>query len=354
MLCPLRAISRKPKGPPIVLPRTMSSQLLSVLLILTPVLAAQVDEDPKKAAEAQEIKTITSGDSEIEILPDGSRVIRTTNKQGEMVEKHIPPGDPAAGGLPELPPDEMARRGGGYFDASVMIRPRRLAPGEAGDLFVHVTLKGHTVVLPGAVIALTYEKAQGPLALGTEELMPAKPGVRETRFKGKLVWDDALTFKIPVSVRSDAKFGNAQFAGAVRLEVSDGKTGEMIGRFQAEAPGQITIGRPFPRPVPQVGEAGPKGAAARAAAGKSAAETATPGIGSNPAKGGTGLGAKATGEGHLVGEAQTTDDPGQSPGGQSEDHVTGAEPGSSLLDLAFWGVGGLLLLGLVLLVMRRR
>jgi len=334
----------------------MKSHLLPVLLILTPALAAQVDEDqPKKrVVEAPEVKAITSGDSEIEILPDGSRVIRTTNKQGEMVERHIPPGDPAAGGIPEMPPDEMARRGAGYFDASVMVRPRRLAPGESGDLYIHVTLRGQAVVLPGAVIALTYERAQGPLAFGQEELIPAKPGVRETRFKGKPVWDDALTFKIPMSVRADAKLGNAQFAGAVRLEISDGKTGEMIGRFQAEAPGRIVIGRPFPRPAPQTGQEGSKGAA-RGAAGSNPAVTAADatGAGASQPKGGAGKEAKATGEGRLVGQAETAGDPGQTPGGQSEDQA-GTEPGHGLLDLAFWGVGGLLLLGLVLLVLRRR
>ena len=331
----------------------MKSQLLPLLLILTPALAAQVDEKPpSKGGDAEEVKAVVSGDSEIEILPDGSRIIRTTNRQGESIERHIPPGDPAAGGIMEMPPDEMARRGGGYFEARVMVRPRRLAPGESGDLYVYVTLGGHAVVVPGASISLTYGKAQGPLALGVEQLLPAALGVRETLFKGKPVWDDALTFKIPLSVSSDAKFGNAAFVGSVQLEVCDGRTGELIGRFRAEAPGRILIGRPFPRPVPRTGPAAPRAAAVQRAAGSSPAADAS-GTGSSRPKGADGNPAKATGEGRLVGEGQTTGDPGQSHPEPSEEQEA-TEQGVDLLDLAFWGVGGLLLLGLALLVMRRR
>ena len=332
----------------------MKSQLLPFLLILTPALAAQDDEDqPKKpAVEAAEVQAVTSGDSEIEILPDGSRIIRTTNQQGELIERHILPGDGTAEGVIGLPPEEMARLGGGYFEATVMVRPRRLAPGESGDLYVHVTLRGHAVVVPGATISLTYDKAQGPLAFGEEKLRPAAPGVREERFKGKPVWDDALTFEIPVSVRSDAKFGNAAFVGSVQLEVSDGRTGQLIGRFRAEAPGRILIGRPFPRPPPQTGQDGPGGAAVKATAGASNPAADASGTGSSPTKGAGGNQAKATGEGLLVGDGQTTGDPGQSSSGQSEDQAT--EPGHDLLDLSFWGVGCLLALGLVFLVIRRR
>ncbi|MHC4078119.1 MAG: hypothetical protein ACYST0_06720, partial [Planctomycetota bacterium] len=209
----------------------MKSQFLALLVILTAALQAQVDEKPPKKgnAGAEEVQSVTSGDSEIEILPDGSRIIRTTNADGEMIEKHIPPEDGA--GIPHLPPEEMAAHGGGFFDAGVMVRPRRLAPGESGSLYIHVTLRGIAVVVPGARVEVKYDKAQGPLALGQHEVRPAQRGTRETRFKGQPVWDDALTFKIPVSVRADAKFGQAKFEGSVLLEVSDGRTGELLGRF---------------------------------------------------------------------------------------------------------------------------
>lgn len=359
MLCPCPAISRKPGEPPAVLTSTMKSHLLASLLIAAAVLPSQDDgqqppkPQPKGGVEAQEIKAVVSGESEIEILPDGSRVIRTTNDKGELVEKHIPPGDPAAGGIPELPPDEMARRGGGYFDAAVMVRPRRLAPGESGELYVHVTLRGHAVVLPGASIALNYESNQGALVLGTHELQPAKVGVRETRYKGKPVWDDALTFKMPVSVRSDAKAGPAPFMGAVKLAVCDGRTGELIGRFQAEAPGQVLIGRPFPRPVPLVenGSQRPGGQPGADSQGKTAPAKVS---GGTQPEGST-TPAKATGEGRLVGEGTggtQPGKPGKAPRPAADGAGTGA--GSDLLDLAFWGVGGLLLVGLALLVWRRR
>jgi hypothetical protein len=340
----------------------MKSQLLATLLVLVPVLAAQDDgaqqppkpptpTPPKQGVEAQETKAVVSGESEIEILPDGSKIIRTTNDKGEQIEKHIPPGDPAAGGVPELPPDEMARRGGGYFDAAVMVRPRRLAPGESGNLYVHVTLRGHAVVVPGATINLTYAKTQGSLTLGSHELQPAKPGVRETRYKGKPVYDDSLTFKIPLGVDSNAKAGNAPFVGSVLLEVSDGRTGEMIGRFRAEAPGQVLVGRPFPRPVPQVGPKGAKASGVKAEAGsrKVPAAADASGTGGSRPKG-AGTSSKATGEGHLM--AGQSPQEGAAPG-QSGDG-SGTASGFDTIDLAFWGVGGLLLLGLALLVLRRR
>ncbi|MEE9125608.1 MAG: hypothetical protein V3U11_00560 [Planctomycetota bacterium] len=334
----------------------MKSQLTAVLVILAYALPAQGKEGlpPKKRPGGmEEVETVTSGDSEIEILPDGSRIIRTTSDSGEMIEKHIPPDDPSMAGLGHMPPEQLRRHGGGFFDATVMVRPPRLAPGETGDLYVHVTLRGPAVVLPGARIEARYKRAQGPLALGSQEPKPARLGARKTRFKGKPVWDDSLTFKIPVTVRSDAKHGETPFEGTVMLEITHGDTGDMIGRFQAVAPGRIEIGRPFPRPVPQVG--------GRAAAGSSpikgrgvkpaGAGTKAGAAATNRPRGDDGSGVKAAGEGHLAG----TDPTGSGPVSTAPGEEIAGEGGADMVDMdwAFWGIGGLLVL-LLLLVLRRR
>ena len=333
----------------------MKSQLTAVLVILAYALPAQGKEGPpkKRPGGMEEVQSVTSGDSEIEILPDGSRIIRTTSDTGEMMEQHIPPGDPSMGGLGHMPPEELARHGGGFFDAAVMVRPPRLAPGETGDLYVHVTLRGPAVVLPGARIEARYKKAQGPLALGSQELKPARPGTRKTRFKGKPVWDDSLTFKIPVTVRSDAKHGETPFEGTVMLEITHGDTGDMIGRFQAVAPGRIEIGRPFPRPVPQVGGRAAAGSSPnKGPGGKSAgAGTNAGAAGTNRPRGDDGSGVKAAGEGHLTG---TQDPTGSGPASTAPGEEIAGEGGApEMMDLAFWGIGGLLVV-LLLLVLGRR
>ena len=223
----------------------MKPHFLAVLVILAHALPAQGEQPPpKKAVEgsvegSEEVGAITSGDSEVEILPDGARIIRTIGDNGEIVEKHIPPQDPSVMGMPQMALDEMARHGGGFFEASVMVRPPRLAPGESGELYVYVTLRGFAVVVPGARVEAEYKKVQGPLVLGSDDLMPAKPGTRKTRFKGKPVYDDSLTFKIPITVSPDAKHGPAQFEGSVLLEITHGDTGDVLGRFRAVAPGRV-------------------------------------------------------------------------------------------------------------------
>ena len=334
----------------------MKSQLLAVLVTLSSALWAQVQEGPPKprqgerTGQVEEVQAITSGDSEIEILPDGARIIRTIGDNGEIVEKHIPPQDPSQMGMPQMAPDEMARHGGGFFEASVMVRPPRLAPGESGELYVYVTLRGFAVVVPGARVEAEYKKVQGPLVLGSDDLMPAKPGTRKTRFKGKPVYDDSLTFKIPITISPDAKHGTAQFEGSVLLEVTHGDTGDVLGRFRAVAPGRVEIGRPFPRPVPQGAGRRPAGSNPKPAPGSKTAGTGTDPVaaGSKRPGGKGGAKAKATGEGHLnQGEGPSTEEPNSS--ALSED----VGEASDTMDLAFWGIGGLLVV-LLVLVLRRR
>ena len=216
-----------------------------------------------------------------------------------------------------------------------------------------MTLRGPAVVLPGARIEAKYKTAQGPLVLGSQELRPAQPGTRKTRFKGKPVWDDSLTFKIPVTVSSDAKHGQTPFEGTVLLEITHGDTGDLIGRFQAVAPGRIEIGRPFPRPVPQVGGKATAGSSPRkgpggksAGAGTNAGAAAT-----NRPRGDDGSGVKAAGEGHLTGTDPTGSGPASTAPGEE---IAGEGGAADMMDWAFfWGIGGLLVV-LLLLVLRRR
>lgn len=136
-----------------------------------------------------------------------------------------------------------------YAYAHVTTRPRRLAPGETGELVIVLALQAPVVVPGDASVTLTYDPQQAPLKLGTYRMLPPKPGTLETKFKGQLVHDNTLTVEVPVGIDPQAEFGEALVALTLKTTLSHGATGVAMGEMVMPINGRIKVGRSVPRPV---------------------------------------------------------------------------------------------------------
>jgi hypothetical protein len=179
----------------------------------------------------------------------------------------IPPGGDAtereAGG--DTPPPEPERtdlktlREGleRYAAPVVAVRPGRLAPGQNGELHLILALQGSTVLRPDGHFRLDYASEQGPVSLGGWTPRPPAPATLAKAFAGQAVYDNTMVVVVPIAVAADAPHGPARVTLTVESDVFDGDSGELRGRFGATAQGDVTIGAPLPKPIPQARAAAP-------------------------------------------------------------------------------------------------
>ena len=239
------------------------------------------------------------------------------------------------------------------FHCSAFPKPRRVPPGQGGELQVVVTLTKPHVVLPNSHIKLKLESNE-KIRLGMPVLEPTRLGEIEKAFKGKLVYDDTMLFKLPFTVLAKAKMNEPIFLrGRMELELHDGKSGSRLGKYWTEAGGRVDVGPPVPNPVVR-----PSGAAGAGQTG--GATNATP-----PPEDDAVAGAKdpnaATKGSEPAGDAESRIERAAGPD-QGPPQGTGPGPSDPLVDtpsggvsLMTWVFGGaiVLLLGLILAVRRR-
>jgi hypothetical protein len=239
--------------------------------------------------------------------------------------------------------------GASLFSPLLSLKPRRLAPSQSGEIVVVVMLSrsGNGVVLPGTHAKLELEPAADtPFAFGAATLDPAEPGQLSTRFVGKPVYDNTLIFRVPVTVKGDAKDAKRTVSGFVELAMVNGHTGESMGTYRTKVSGFAKIGKPLPMAV-----AAHKPKSARA-------ETPTEVPGSPQVKTPT-----------VDTKAKATAPPGSSGGGTGrlEQPTSAIDPGAALpgspglraevddgMEMFAWIGGILAVLVIGMLVLRRR
>ena len=134
------------------------------------------------------------------------------------------------------------------FHCAAFAKPRRIAPGQTGELWVVVTLTKPHVVVPKAHNKLALTEGEF-LSYGAPELAPPKEGEYEKAFKGQLVYDDTLVYKMTISVSPKAKIPSEHpVKGRIELALHDGKSGNPLGKYYGDVHGLIKVGKPLPTP----------------------------------------------------------------------------------------------------------
>ncbi len=321
----------------------MRTLTLSSCLFLSAALAAQSgDEKPPKSnplpnqstkkSAAQEDKRIIPGGIGFEkagLLGDDGKPLgpeaeaRMRAAQDRLALEVPPTGDAAT----PLAGDHL-------FTPLVSVKPRRLAPGQLGDLYVVVTLgRGGNVVLSGAIAELRLSPDAGPFQFGNPTLDPTG--------NGRPVYEDTLLFRVPVTVRPDAEKKRHPVAGVVRLELVDGKSGRPVGVFESQLRGTITVGAPLPSAVAS------KSTGTREVVTGSKTATSTPRTAGRDASATTDPKSRVANDGELESRTVSVDPLVPSAAESVEVRATGFD----LLWLAF---GGVVVVVLIILVLRRK
>lgn len=245
-------------------------------------------------------------------------------------------------------------RGDHLFTALPSTRPRRLAPGESGTLFLTVTLAGVAVALPGPHIKLKLESANTPFRFGTPQLEPATFGNQKGKYQGKLVYDDNMVFRVPITVAAVAKSPqHVNLSGTLEMQLNDGSDGSAMGIFYTEIAGRVQVGKPMPK---NNVSGGPRDTVGNRGAGRTTPETAS----------NTGDGPEGTAPGTKTGATGAKAANGAEGRIRPADGAAGANTGESaanggdLLEpqegsnLMVWGFGGIIVVLLVLILVARR
>ncbi len=142
-----------------------------------------------------------------------------------------------------------ARKMNSQVQARVVIKPRRLAPGQAGEAKILLSFRREGVLLEGSPFEVNYPETMGDVTLGGWSIRGAKPSKRPA-IVGQLVHEDVSVVTVPITVAGDAEYGHRVLRFGLKGELSNGQNGKSIGEHTMTLTGRVEIGDPLPTPAP--------------------------------------------------------------------------------------------------------
>jgi hypothetical protein len=123
------------------------------------------------------------------------------------------------------------------------VTPRKLLPGQTGTLRVLATLQGHAVLPSPANLEFVGQPQQGLVTLGSLVLQPATAGRIESGYIGRPVYENYAVMEMPVTMASSASIGSRHAIGVdLKFDLYDGTSCNPIGRFVDRANTEIEVG----------------------------------------------------------------------------------------------------------------
>jgi hypothetical protein len=128
------------------------------------------------------------------------------------------------------------------FFASV--KPAKLLPGQTGELKILATLKGNAVLPSPAPLEITSPTTQGLLALGSPAVDQPEAGRIESAYVGRPVYENYAVIRMPVTMAATAAMGSKHTVAIdMKLDLYDGKSAQVIGRFLDRVATEIEVGQ---------------------------------------------------------------------------------------------------------------
>jgi hypothetical protein len=252
---------------------------------------------------------------------------------GAVSERRFDGAFEPADGFGSRPPDGLLA----FCAAIPSSVPARIAAGASGKLIVVLSLKGQAVFPAGARMRLDYATEQHGVRLGRWTISTARPGKRAGAFRGVPVHEDTATIEIPITVDPGAAAGAHAVVLTLDADVHDAATGQRICAAQMPIHAVVTSSTAVSRATAATSP--------DLAAAPTTSSPPTPPVGSDGAR-----------EGAIT-EAVGESTGGASPGVGDVARPSGAPPSSVSsdrdTDWLLFATVGLLLLGIVMLVVRR-
>jgi hypothetical protein len=225
-------------------------------------------------------------------------------------------------------------------------KPAKLMPGQSGTIVLTAVLQGDAVMPSPAPFEVTSTPAQGLATLGTAQFKPAAVGKIAKAYLGRPVYDNTADIEVPVTMAAAATIGQKQTVSIeMRFDLYDGNSAQTVGRFIDRASVEIEVGQAAD-PAVRFPERSDSGAVPDAGTGGEAATVAAEERPAAPA--GQALGGAAP----VVVDAPA--DPVAAPSAGAAQPGLGADGGEGSLGVPLMVGGGILLVGLIVLLVRRK
>lgn len=126
----------------------------------------------------------------------------------------------------------------------VAMKPARLLPGQSGTLLITATLQGSAVIPSPAPVELMSPAQQGLVHFGALVVRPADLGSQlAPGYIGRPVYDNYAIFELPVSLAGDAQIGKKYpVVVDIKFDLYDGNNAQPLGRFLDRATAEIEAG----------------------------------------------------------------------------------------------------------------
>lgn len=230
-----------------------------------------------------------------------------------------------------------------FMTPIVGVTPRRVAPGQSGEVSIVLSMQPGFVLLPGQV-DVAYARSNKAMEFGDWTIDEPKKGLADGPLRGQAIYENYARIRIPFTVDAEAEMTKWAASFTITATVTDASSGGSRGESQGHAATQIDVGPALP--IPGVPAAG-----AGAVSGGSAAEA--------QAAGATGSGGRADASGggaaNPIGSQVVAP---ESQGGATPTPVMPSTPLPSAMGGSFSLItlvaGGALLFVLGLLVFGRR
>ncbi len=134
-----------------------------------------------------------------------------------------------------------------FMSPIVGVKPRRVAPGQSGEVSIVLSMQPGFVLLPGQ-IDVAYSRSNAAMEFGDWSIDDPKRGLAEGPFHGQPVYENYARITIPFTVAADADMTKWAVSFTLTATVSDASSGGSRGQSQGSASTQIDVGPPLPTP----------------------------------------------------------------------------------------------------------
>ena len=134
-----------------------------------------------------------------------------------------------------------------FMTPIVGVSPRRVAPGQSGEVSIVLSMQPGYVLLPGQ-IDLSYPRSNDAMEFGDWTIDDPKKGLADGPLRGQPIYENYARIRVPFTVGAEAQMAKWAAAFTITATVTDASSGGNRGESQGHAATQIDVGPALPTP----------------------------------------------------------------------------------------------------------
>lgn len=134
-----------------------------------------------------------------------------------------------------------------FMTPIVGVTPRRVAPGQSGEVSIVLSMQPGYVLLPGQ-IDVSYPRSNDAMEFGDWIIDDPKKGLADGPLRGQPIYENYARIRIPFTVGAEAEMAKWAAAFTLTATVTDASSGGSRGESQGHAATQIDVGPALPTP----------------------------------------------------------------------------------------------------------